>query len=131
LPPALLERVWRRLGNRMHDLFKGAGPADLAPICRSEGVTAAELRYAIEKEHCRTLEDLRRHAHVGAGSCDGSDCAVPAAHLMAELLDWSPDRVRAELRAFHDERWGNRRPVLTGRTLAQEERLRASTTLAD
>src|SRR5262245_3635436 len=124
LPAAMLERVWRRLGSRMRDVFADAGPAELAPVCRSEGVTAAELRYAVRVEQCRTLEDVRRHTHLGAGPCDGVDCAVPAAHLLAELLDWSTERVRAELRSFYDERWSARRPVLSGRTLAQEELLR-------
>jgi glycerol-3-phosphate dehydrogenase len=124
LPPAVLERIWRRLGSRMHAAFRDAGADDLAPICRSEGVTGAEIRYVIREEGCRTLEDLRRHAHVGSGPCDGQDCAVPAAHLMAELLDWTPERIRSEITRFFDERWVGRRPVLTGATLAQEEMLR-------
>ena len=130
LPPAMLERVWRRVGGRIRTVFANAKPDDLAPICRTEGVTAAEIRYAIQTEKCRTLEDLRRHTHVGSGPCDGVECAAPAAHLMAELLEWSPDRVRAELRAFFDERWTGRRPVLTGRTLAQEELMRAAVPIA-
>ncbi|MND06413.1 hypothetical protein D3C83_277690 [compost metagenome] len=43
---------------------------------------------------------------------------------MAELLDWPPERTRAELAAFLDARWIQRRPVLAGPTLAQEEVLR-------
>jgi glycerol-3-phosphate dehydrogenase len=124
LPPAVLERVWRRVGGRIAAVFAGAGPAELTAICRSEGVTAAEIRYAVRAERCRTLEDLRRHTHVGAGPCDGADCAVAAAHEMAALLDWPAARVRSEIRTFHDERWNNRRPVLFGATLAQEEQLR-------
>jgi glycerol-3-phosphate dehydrogenase len=125
LPATMLERVWRRLGSRMAEVFAGARPEDLTPICRSEGVTAAEVRHAIQVEDCRTLEDLRRHAHVGAGPCDGSDCAAPAAHVMAELLGWPPSRTRAEVAAFLDQRWIERRPVLTGATLAAEELNRA------
>jgi glycerol-3-phosphate dehydrogenase len=124
LPPAALERVWRRVGSRIREVFRDAGPADLAPVCRAEAVTAAEIRYAVGVEGCRTLEDLFRHAHVGAGGCDGSDCAAPAAHIMMELLDWSPARTRAELEAFRDSRWAGRRPVLRGANLALEERLR-------
>jgi glycerol-3-phosphate dehydrogenase len=130
LPASALERIWRRVGNQLTEMFAGASPGDLAPICRSEAVTAAEIRYAVRVEGCRTLEDARRHAHVGAGPCDGSDCAVAAAHIMAELLDWPAERIRAELRAFFDERWTSRRPVLTGLTLAQEELLRATVTQA-
>src|SRR5690606_1944044 len=103
LPPAAIERVWRRLGSRAADLLGAAPPADLAPICRAEAVTAAEIRHAVQDEGCRTLEDLRRHTHLGAGSCDGLDCAAPAAHLLAELLDWQPARTCAEYASFHED----------------------------
>ncbi len=124
LPPAALERIWRRLGSRIHAALDGAGPDDLAPVCRSEAVTAAEIRYAVGVEGCRTLEDLRRHAHVGTGSCDGLDCAAPAAHHMAEILRWPPERTRAEIAAFLEQRWIGRRPVLYGANLAAEEVVR-------
>jgi glycerol-3-phosphate dehydrogenase len=92
-----------------------------APICRSEAVTGAEIRYSVEIEGCRTLEDVRRHTHAAAGGCDGADCATAAAYLMAELLDWSVTRIEQELEQFFNERWIGRRPVLRGATLAQEE----------
>jgi glycerol-3-phosphate dehydrogenase len=125
LPPAALERIWRRLGSRMRDALRDARPDDLAPVCRSEAVTKAEIRYAVTVESCRTLEDLHRHAHVGAGPCDGQDCAAPAAHILAELLDWTAERTRAEITRFLDARWIGKRPVLRGATLAQEEITRA------
>jgi glycerol-3-phosphate dehydrogenase len=124
LPAAALERIWRRHGARIHRIFDGAGPSDLAPLCRAEAVTRAELRYVVDVEGCRTLEDLFRHAHVGAGGCDGSDCAAPAAHVMMELLGWSPERTRSELDDFRNRRWIQRRPVLRGANLALEELLR-------
>jgi glycerol-3-phosphate dehydrogenase len=124
LPAAALERIWRRVGSRIHRVFDGAGPAQLAPVCRAEAVTYAEIRYAVEVEECRTLGDLFHHVHVGAGGCDGSDCAVPAAHIMMELLGWPAARTRAELDAFREIRWTGRRPVLRGANLALEELLR-------
>jgi glycerol-3-phosphate dehydrogenase len=124
LPAASLERIWRRVGSRIRQVFERASPDDLAPVCRSEAVTAAEIRYAVESEGCRTLDDLFRHVHVGAGGCDGADCAAPAAHIMMALLSWSPARTRTELENFRDRRWINRRPVLRGTNLALEERMR-------
>ena len=121
LPAWALERIWRRVGDRVRQIFADADSHARAPICRSEAVTGAEIRYAIQVEGCRTLEDLRRHTHVGAGGCDGVDCAVPSAHLMAELLNWSRERIETELEHFLNERWIGRRPVLNGATLAQEE----------
>jgi glycerol-3-phosphate dehydrogenase len=126
LPAASLERIWRRVGSRLRDVLENASPDDLAPVCRAEAVTIAEIRYAVEVEGCRTLEDLFRHVHVGAGGCDGADCAAPAAHIMMELLSWTPARTRAELSSFRDRRWINRRPVLRGTNLALEEKLRSS-----
>jgi glycerol-3-phosphate dehydrogenase len=121
LPRWALERIWRRVGSRIRPMFEHAGPDDLAPVCRSEAVTRAEILHAINVEGCRTLEDLRRHAHIGAGGCDGVDCAVPAAHIMAGMLNWSNDRTESEVAMFLNERWIGRRPVLRGATLAQEE----------
>jgi glycerol-3-phosphate dehydrogenase len=124
LPAAALERIWRRVGSRIHRVFQGASPDDYAPICRAEAVTPAEILYAIDVEQCRTLDDLFRHVHLGAGGCDGSDCAAPAAHIMMEHLGWPAERTRAELAAFREQRWANRRPLLRGANLALEERLR-------
>lgn len=124
-PPAAIERVWRRHGSNVRRIFDGAGPDDLAPLCRSEAVTPAEIRWVVDAERCRTLEDLRRHAHVGQGPCGGLDCAAPAAQLMGELLDWPAERVLAEREAFLERAWLARRPALRGATLAQEEVARA------
>jgi glycerol-3-phosphate dehydrogenase len=126
LPAASLERIWRRVGSRIRDIFENADVDDLAPVCRSEAVTLAEIRYTVQVEGCRTLDDLFRHVHVGAGSCDGADCAVPASHIMMELLGWSPARTRSELASFRDRRWIQRRPVLRGANLALEEKLRGA-----
>ena len=129
LPQWALERVWRRVGSKLEQVFTHTTPDDLAPICRSEAVTRAEIVYAIQVEGCRTLEDLRRHAHVGAGGCDGVDCAVPAALIAAELLHWTPERFDAEVEHFMNERWIGRRPVMRGISLAQEEVWRGTHTV--
>ena len=121
LPAWAIERAWRRHGDRVLTIFADAGPHDRAPICRSEAVTGAEIRYAVQTEGCRTLEDLRRHTHAATGGCDGVDCAAAIAHLMAELLGWTMERLDVELEQFLNERWVGRRSVLRGATLAQEE----------
>lgn len=125
LPQWALERIWRRVGSRIRNVFTEITPDNLAPICRSEAVTRAEIVYAVHIEGCRTLDDLRRHAHIGAGGCDGIDCAVPAAHVMATLLNWTEERVAREIDEFMNDRWIGRRPVLRAATLAQEEMWRA------
>ncbi|HSJ15170.1 MAG TPA: glycerol-3-phosphate dehydrogenase/oxidase [Longimicrobiales bacterium] len=125
LPPASLERIWARQGTLLHEILGAADADALAPICRSEAITAAEIRHAVRVEGCRTLDDLHRHVRVAAGPCGGSDCVAPAAHLLAELLDWSADETRDAMREFMNQQWIGRRPALHGATLAQEELLRA------
>lgn len=131
LPPASIERVWRRHGSCINEIFRDAGPADLAPVCRSEAVTPAEIRYAIDVEGCRTMDDLRRHTHLALGSCNGLDCAASAVQLLGDRLDWSADRMQYELRTFLEERWLERRPVLRDATAAQEELMRAAYSTAE
>lgn len=126
IPAASIERIWRRLGALVLEVLENAAPGELAPVCRAEAVTVAEIRRAVSVEGCLTLEDLRRHAHVGAGPCDGSDCAIPAAHIIGEMLGWSAERMQAEITDFMQRRWAQRRAALRGATLAHEELLRGS-----
>lgn len=121
LPAWALERMWRRLGDRVQAVLAGASARNRAPVCRTEAVTGAEIEYAVTVEGCRTLEDLRRHTHIAGGGCDGVDCAAASAQWMAGLLGWGTDRINQEIEQFSNERWIGRRPVLRGNTLAQEE----------
>jgi glycerol-3-phosphate dehydrogenase len=68
LPAWALERAWRRHGERVRAIFANASAHDRAPICRSEAVTGAEIRYAVQTEGCRTLEDagIRTRPRAGA-----------------------------------------------------------------
>jgi glycerol-3-phosphate dehydrogenase len=59
------------------------------------------------------------------GGCGGLDCARPAAQVVARELGWSADQLRAELSDLLEVGWRERRPVLDGWQLAEEELLRA------
>jgi glycerol-3-phosphate dehydrogenase len=74
---AALERIWRRVGSRIAASSTAPAPTTSRRSAAPRPSRAAEIRYAVEVEQCRTLEDLFRHVHVGAGGCDGSDCAAP------------------------------------------------------
>ncbi len=82
-------------------------------------------------ELVRRLQDLRRRCRLAIGGCGGLDCARVGAQLAARELSWSADRVRAELADLLDQGWRERRPVLDGYQLAQEELLRAAHGLAE
>jgi glycerol-3-phosphate dehydrogenase len=100
-------------------------------LCRDEAILAAEIVYCARHEQVRRLQDLRRRCRLGMGGCGGLDCARLGAQLAGRELSWSADRIRAELSDLLDQGWRERRPVLDGAQLAQEELLRAAHGLAE
>jgi glycerol-3-phosphate dehydrogenase len=55
------------------------------------------------------------------------DCARISAQLAGRELGWGAERVRAELADLLDQGWRERRAVLDGAQLAQEELVRGAT----
>jgi glycerol-3-phosphate dehydrogenase len=95
-------------------------------LCRDAGLTAAELVHCVRHEGVRRLRDLRTRCKLAVGSCGGLDCARIAAQLTGRELSWSPMQVRAELADLLEVGWRERRAVLDGAQLAQEELLRGA-----
>jgi glycerol-3-phosphate dehydrogenase len=95
-------------------------------LCREEGILAAEVVHCVRHELVRRLQDLRRRCRVAVGACGGLDCARTAAQLAGRELGWSADQIRAELADLLELGWRERRAVLDGHQLAQEELLRGA-----
>ncbi len=95
------------------------------PVCREEGLLAAEVVHCARREKVRRLQDLRRRCRLALGACGGLDCARLGGQLAAHELGWSADRLRAEIADLLQVGWRERRAVLDGHQLAQEELLRA------
>jgi glycerol-3-phosphate dehydrogenase len=93
-------------------------------LCRSEGILAAEVIHCARHEKVRRLQDLRRRIKLASGACGGLDCARIAAQLVGREKGWSPEQIRAELSDLLDAGWRERRAVLAGSTLTQEEMVR-------
>jgi glycerol-3-phosphate dehydrogenase len=100
-------------------------------LCRDEGILAAEVVYCARHEKVRRLQDLRRRCRVALGACGGVDCARLAAQLAGRELGWDAERIRAELADLLDQGWRERRAVLDGVQLAQEELVRGATGLLE
>jgi len=96
-------------------------------LCRDEGILAAEVVFCARQEKVRRLQDLRRRCRVGLGACAGVDCARISAQLAGRELGWGADRIRAELADLLDQGWRERRAILDGAQLAQEELVRGAT----
>jgi glycerol-3-phosphate dehydrogenase len=100
-------------------------------LCRSEGILAAEVVHCARHEKVRRLQDLRRRIKLAAGACGGLDCARIAAQLVGREKGWSPEQTRAELSDLLDVGWRERRAVLSGSTVVQEELLRHAVSLGE
>ncbi|MBI2336129.1 MAG: glycerol-3-phosphate dehydrogenase/oxidase [Deltaproteobacteria bacterium] len=99
----------------------GVQPSNANRICQCEPVMAAEIRYAVRSEFCRSLEDLRRRTRFSIGVCGGNDCVFLAAVILGEELGWEPLRVFKEVNLFLQNKWKETVPVLQGEQLAQSE----------
>ena len=92
---------------------------DDALICECEEVSAAEIRFAIERMDASTLTDLRRRTRVGMGTCQGEFCACRAAGLLARAH--GVEKERKDLADFLQERWKGNSPIGWGDTLREAE----------
>ena len=92
---------------------------DDALICECEEVSAAEIRFAIERMDASTLTDLRRRTRVGMGTCQGEFCACRAAGLLARAH--GVEKERKDLADFLQERWKGNFPIGWGDTLREAE----------
>jgi glycerol-3-phosphate dehydrogenase len=95
-------------------------------VCREEGILAAEVVHCVRHELVRKLVDLRSRLRLSVGACGGLDCARLAAQLTGRELGWPAERTRAELAELLEAGWRERRAVLGGPQLAQEELLRGA-----
>jgi glycerol-3-phosphate dehydrogenase len=95
-------------------------------VCREEGILAAEVVHCVRHELVRKLVDLRTRLKLSVGACGGLDCARVAAQLTARELGWDAERTRLELAELLEAGWRERRAVLGGPQLAQEELLRGA-----
>ena len=127
VPEAVARRIVYRHGSRARELLRlcDEDPRLKLSVCREEGVLAAEVVYLARHEKVRRLEDLRRRCRLAVAGCGGLDCARLAAQLVAHELAWDAEQLRAELHGLLELNWRERRPVLDGWQLAEEELLRA------
>lgn len=89
---------------------------DDSMVCECEGVSIAEVKYAINELHVNNLIDLRRRTRVGMGTCQGELCACRAAGLLCEALEGT-GKAKDELASFMQERWKGMSPIAWGETV--------------
>ncbi len=115
-----LSRIYYRHGTGLYDILKTIrkNPHWKRMICSAEPVLEAEIRYCIQHEWVRSLDDLGRRTRLGWGNCQGSDCVWEAALILQEMIGKDP---KIEREIFLQKRWKSSWPYLQGVSVAQEE----------
>lgn len=93
---------------------------DQSLVCECEGVSVAEVNYAIETLNARNISNLRRRTRLGMGTCQGELCACRAAGLVAKANGCARKSIE-DLASFMNERWKGMFPVAWGDTLAEAQ----------
>lgn len=99
--------------------FAGSNDEDNGLICECEGVSVAELKYAIDRLDVNNLIDLRRRTRIGMGTCQGEFCIARGAGV---LSDCSQNKhIKEDIRSFLNERWSGIKPIAWGDALREAE----------
>lgn len=93
---------------------------DESLVCECEGVSIAEVNYAIETLDAKNITNLRRRTRLGMGTCQGELCACRAAGLLAKANGCAKDSIE-DLATFMNERWKGMFPVAWGDTLSEAQ----------
>lgn len=119
----MVERMRTRHGTETEQVLEiaDAHPEWKTTVCTCEPIMEAELRYSIQEEFPRSLNDLRRRVRLGTGPCQGTFCTYKASAILTKELDWSGIDYQLEIMDYLAERWKGKRPSLRGEQLSQEE----------
>ncbi len=97
-------------------------PREGAVVCPCEPVTEAEVRYVVEHEWARSVEDVARRTRLGMGACGGMRCAARCGQIVAEMTEQSPEAGLRMAFQFSDGALRRRLPAL-GPSQARQEAL--------
>jgi len=105
-------------------------PREAAVVCPCEPVTEAEVRYVVEHEWARSVEDVSRRTRLGLGSCGGMRCALRCGRILADTLGSSPEHGMSSALRFIDAQV-KRRVCALGPEQARQEALARSVLRAE
>ena len=97
-------------------------PREARVVCSCEPVLEAEVRYVVENELARNVDDVSRRTRLGLGACGGMRCAAACGQIVAQMTDVSPAAGQRMALEFM-ERCARRRAAAQGPEQARQEAL--------
>jgi glycerol-3-phosphate dehydrogenase len=124
LEPMAASRLLYRHGTRALVVMERVRktPAEGATVCSCEPVIEAEVRYAVDSEWARSVDDVARRTRLGLGACGGMRCAARCGAIVAEMTERSPEEGRRLALEFLDGARRRRAPAV-GPVQARQEAL--------
>ncbi len=124
LEPMAASRLVYRHGTRAARVMERVrkAPAEGATVCSCEPVIEAEIRYSVDCEWARSVDDVARRTRLGLGACGGMRCAARCGAIVAEMTERSPEEGRGLALAFLDGARRRRAPAV-GPVQARQEAL--------
>lgn len=124
LPPAVAEKVERRLGPRINHVIEAieARPKLAELVCECELVTRAELEYVLGSATpmaAQTISDIGRRTRLGFGPCQGTFCGYRAMLAGFQTHRWSASEAANEFSSYLQERWKGQSFIQEGKQLEQ------------
>lgn len=92
IEPVAATRLEYRHGNRCLRVIERIkkNPHEAAVVCSCEPVLEAEVRYVVENELARDVDDVSRRTRLGLGVCGGMRCAARCGAIVAQMTEQSP-----------------------------------------
>lgn len=122
--PIVATRLEYRHGSRSRRVLDRvpAEPAEASVVCSCEPVIEAEVRYVVEHEWARTVDDVSRRTRLGTGACGGMRCAARCGAIVAEMVGEAPSSGRSMALRFLQQAAKRRAPAI-GPLQARQEAL--------
>jgi glycerol-3-phosphate dehydrogenase len=105
-------------------------PREGLVVCACEPVLEAEVRYAVQNELARSVDDVSRRTRLGLGACGGMRCAARCGQIVAEERELPP-RVGREQAVRFLMRTARTRVVGLGPDQARQEALAIASARAE
>jgi glycerol-3-phosphate dehydrogenase len=128
IDPVAAARLAYRHGSQAIDVVNRAldKRVEATLVCSCEPVMEAEIRYVVEHEFARTVEDVARRTRLGFGPCGGMRCAARCGAIVAEMTGRSPADGPRLAREFVAAQARRRWPAMNPLQARQEALTRAS-----
>jgi glycerol-3-phosphate dehydrogenase len=117
-----LPRIHSRLGvrDRLKKTDLSISAHRRETLCDCELVEREELENILSDGNLKDLQDILHRTRLAKGTCQGAFCVYRLLGVLNELKKVKEDPNRI-LEGFLEERWKGIRPVLWGRSIAEQE----------